>query len=111
MKLINQRKKIVRYTKKLNSTNLSSLRSGNISIRAKNKGINGFFITPSGINYSSLKPKDIIFVSLKGQFNKKKGKPSSDEQATLKTISVMLYSFKSLKTTSFPNFSITFCSI
>ena len=78
MNLINQRKKIVRYTKKLNSTNLSSLRSGNISIRAKNKGINGFFITPSGINYSSLKPKDIIFVSLKGQFNKKKGKPSSE---------------------------------
>ena len=78
MNLINLSKKIVRYTKKLNSTNLSSLRSGNISIRAKNKGINGFFITPSGINYSSLKPKDIIFVSLKGQFNKKKGKPSSE---------------------------------
>ena len=78
MNLINLSKKIIRYTKKLNSTNLSSLRSGNISIRAKNKGINGFFITPSGINYSSLKPKDVIFVSLKGQFNKKKGKPSSE---------------------------------
>ena len=74
MNLINLSKKIVRYTKKLNSTNLSSLRSGNISIRVKNKGINGFFITPSGINYSSLKPKDIIFVSLKGQFKKKKRK-------------------------------------
>tara|TARA_Y100001970_G_scaffold247191_1_gene315743 strand:+ start:2313 stop:2963 length:651 start_codon:yes stop_codon:yes gene_type:complete len=78
MNLINLSKKIVRYTKKLNSTNLSSLRSGNISIRVKKKGINGFFITPSGINYSSLRPQDIIFVSLKGRFDKKKAKPSSE---------------------------------
>ncbi len=78
MNLIKLSKKIIRYTKKLNSTNLSSLRSGNVSIRAKKKGINGFFITPSGVNYSSLKPKDIVFVSLKGRFDKKKGKPSSE---------------------------------
>ncbi len=78
MNLIKLSKKIIRYTKKLNSTNLSSIRSGNISIRTKKKGINGFFITPSGVNYSSLKPKDIVFVSLKGRFDKKKGKPSSE---------------------------------
>ena len=78
MNLIKLRKKFIRYTKKLNSTNWSSLRSGNVSIRAKKKGINGFFITPSGVNYSSLKPKDIVFVSLKGRFDKKKGKPSSE---------------------------------
>ena len=78
MNLIKLSKKIIRYTKKLNSTNLSSLRSGNVSIRAKKKGINGFFITPSGVNYSSLKPKDIVFVSLKGRFDKKRGKPSSE---------------------------------
>ena len=78
MNLIKLSKKIIRYTKKLNSTNLSSLRSGNVSIRAKKKGINGFFITPSGVNYSSLKPKDIVFVSLRGRFDKKRGKPSSE---------------------------------
>ncbi len=70
--------KVIKYSKKLNTTNLSALRSGNISLRAKKNGVEGFYITPSGRKYSSLKPKDIIFVSLKGIFDKKKGKPSSE---------------------------------
>ena len=70
--------KVIKYSKKLNLTNLSALRSGNISVRAKEKGIEGFYITPSGRKYSSLKVKDIVFVSLKGIFDKKKGKPSSE---------------------------------
>ncbi len=69
---------IIKYSKKLNITNLSALRSGNISVRAKEKGVEGFYITPSGKKYSSLKIKDIVFVSLKGIFDKKKGKPSSE---------------------------------
>ena len=69
---------VIKYSKKLNITNLSALRSGNISVRAKEKGVDGFYITPSGREYSSLKPKDIIFVSLKGIYDKKKGKPSSE---------------------------------
>ena len=69
---------IIKYSKKLNTTNLSSLRSGNISLRANERGIEGFYITPSGRKYSSLKSKDIVFVSLKGVFDKKKGKPSSE---------------------------------
>ena len=69
---------IINYSKKLNSTNLSALRSGNISARVKKDGIEGFYITPSGMKYSSLKVKDIVFVSLKGVFDKKKGKPSSE---------------------------------
>jgi len=69
---------VIKYSKKLNITSLSSLRSGNISVRAKEKGVNGFYITPSGRKYSSLKPRDIVFVSLKGVYDKKKGKPSSE---------------------------------
>ena len=69
---------IIKYSKKLNVTNLSALRSGNISVRAKEKGIDGFYITPSGRTYSSLKTKDIVFVSLKGIYRKKGGKPSSE---------------------------------
>ena len=64
---------IIKYSKKLNITNLSALRSGNISARAKEKGVDGFYITPTGRKYASLKPKDIIFVSLKGFYDKKKG--------------------------------------
>ena len=65
---------IIKYSKMLNSRKLSSLRSGNISVRYKN----GFLITPSGKKYSSLKNKDIVFVSLDGSFDKKKGIPSSE---------------------------------
>jgi len=64
---------IIKFSKMLNSKNLSALRSGNISARYKD----GFLITPSGKKYSSLKNKDIVFVSLDGKFNKKKGIPSS----------------------------------
>ncbi len=64
---------IIKYSKKLNNRGLSALRSGNISIRFEN----GFFITPSGIKYSSLKTKDIVYVNLDGTFNKKQ-KPSSE---------------------------------
>ena len=70
--------KVIKYSKKLNITNLSALRSGNISVRAREKGVEGFYITPSGMKYSSLKIKDIVFVSLKGIYNKKKNKPSSE---------------------------------
>ena len=69
---------VIKYSKKLNITNLSALRSGNISVRVKEKGVNGFYITPSGMKYPSLKKKDIVFVSLKGIFDKKKNKPSSE---------------------------------
>ena len=69
---------VIKYSKKLNTTNLSALRSGNISVRTKEKGIDGFYITPSGMKYSTLKIKDIVFVSLKGIFDKKKSKPSSE---------------------------------
>ena len=70
--------KVIKYSKKLNITNLSALRSGNISVRAREKGVEGFYITPSGMKYSSLNIKDIVFVSLKGIYDKKKNKPSSE---------------------------------
>jgi L-fuculose-phosphate aldolase len=69
---------VIKYSKKLNTTNLSALRSGNISVKAIEKGVDGFYITPSGMKYSTLKIKDIVFVSLKGVFDKKKNKPSSE---------------------------------
>tara|TARA_B100000674_G_C37906374_1_gene946331 strand:+ start:100 stop:744 length:645 start_codon:yes stop_codon:yes gene_type:complete len=72
------RAQVIKFAKKLNTTNLSALRSGNVSVRAKERNISGFYITPSGVKYSSLKPNDIVFVSLKGRFDKKKNKPSSE---------------------------------
>jgi L-fuculose-phosphate aldolase len=72
--MINLRAEVIKYAKMLNSRKLSALRSGNISCRYKD----GFLITPSGAKYSSLKNKDIVFVTLKGKFDKKKGIPSSE---------------------------------
>ena len=68
------RSEVIKYAKMLNSRKLSALRSGNISARFQD----GFLITPSGAKYSSLKNKDIVFVSLKGKFDEKKGIPSSE---------------------------------
>ena len=65
---------IIKFSKLLNSRKLSALRAGNISVRFKK----GFFITPSGKKYSSLKNKDIVYVSLNGKFDKKLGIPSSE---------------------------------
>ena len=70
MKLL--KSQVIKYSKRLNTTNLSALRSGNISIRARLNGVEGFYITPSGMKYSHLKTNDIVFVSLKGRFDKKK---------------------------------------
>ena len=70
----NLRTEIIKYSRMLNSKKLSALRSGNISSRYKN----GFLITPSGKKYSTLKNKDIVFVSLSGKYDKKNGSPSSE---------------------------------
>ena len=58
------KKEVIKYAKKLNTENLSPLRSGNISIRGTNNGVDGFFITPSGIKYEDLVAESIVFLEL-----------------------------------------------
>ena len=58
------KQQVIDYSLKLNSTNLSPLRSGNLSVRAKIDDDEGFYITPSGIKYEKLKLTDIVFMSL-----------------------------------------------
>ena len=72
--MLDKKQEVIEYAKKLNTENLSALRSGNISIRYKD----GFLITPSGVKYSLLKNEDIVFVSLDGKFETSKHKPSSE---------------------------------
>ena len=79
----NFRTEVIKYAKKLNSSNLSPLRSGNISIRAEQDGKEGFFITPSGIKYDQLKEESIVFLDLDENLNndkisKKDLNPSSE---------------------------------
>ena len=64
MNNIKEREEVIKFSLKLNDTNLSPLRSGNISVRGFEDGKEGFFITPSGKKYESLIPEDIVFLSL-----------------------------------------------
>jgi L-fuculose-phosphate aldolase len=80
MKNLDQRNQIIEYSLKLNSTNLSPLRSGNISIRTKEDEKDGYLITPSGKKYETLKPEDIVFMSLNEDTENEgsSNKPSSE---------------------------------
>jgi len=80
MKNLDQRNKIIEFSLKLNSTNLSPLRSGNISLRAKKGDSDGYLITPSGKKYETLKPEDIVFMGLneEAKNNDFTNKPSSE---------------------------------
>ena len=63
------KEEVIKYAQKLNSTNLSPLRSGNVSVRAKKDDVDGFLLTPSGIKYETLKTDDIVFLSLREEYN------------------------------------------
>ena len=80
MKNIDKKNQIIEYSLKLNSTNLSPLRSGNISLRAKEDDKDGYLITPSGKKYETLKPENIVFMSLseESEKNDSANKPSSE---------------------------------
>jgi len=80
MKNLDQRNKIIEFSLKLNSTNLSPLRSGNISLRSKENSKDGYLITPSGKKYETLKPEDIVFMGIneEEENNDSNNKPSSE---------------------------------
>ena len=80
MKNLDQRNQIIEYSLKLNSTNLSPLRSGNISLRGIEDDIEGYLITPSGKKYETLKANDIVFMGLNEveEKNDSTNKPSSE---------------------------------
>ena len=77
MKNLEKRKEVIKYSIKLNTTNLSPLRSGNISVRSIENSVEGFLITPSGKKYDTLKEEDIVFVSSDGNHDINL-KPSSE---------------------------------
>ena len=70
--MLEKKQEVIEYAKKLNTENLSPLRSGNISIRGINQGIDGFFITPSGVKYDDLTTNSIVFLELNEINNIKK---------------------------------------
>ena len=67
--MIELKKEVIKYAQKLNSTNLSPLRSGNVSVRATQDGVEGFLLTPSVKRYETLIPEDIVFLALKEKYD------------------------------------------
>ena len=65
----NLKEEVIKFAQKLNSTNLSPLRSGNVSVRTAINNIEGFLITPSGIKYELLKETDVVFLELNKEYD------------------------------------------
>ena len=55
---------IIKYANMLNSEKLSTLRSGNVSLRYKN----GFLITPTSLPYNEMSPEDIVEMDWNGEY-------------------------------------------
>ena len=67
--MLELKKEVIKYAQKLNSTNLSPLRSGNVSVRVIKDNIEGFYLTPSGKRYEDLVTDDIVFLSIKEEYD------------------------------------------
>lgn len=78
MLLIDEREKIVEYGIKLITSNLTNGTSGNLSIYNREKGL--IAISPSGIDYLEIKPKDVVVLNFDGEILDGDGKPSSEYQ-------------------------------
>ncbi|MAH89480.1 MAG: class II aldolase [Pelagibacterales bacterium] len=74
---INKKKEIIKYLKLFVIDSFSPIRSGNISIKYKLKGKEGFLISPSGKKNIELTTKDLVFVSMQADIEKNKI-PSSE---------------------------------
>ncbi|SCA57273.1 L-fuculose phosphate aldolase [Candidatus Terasakiella magnetica] len=67
------RQDVIDTALKMNALGINQGTSGNVSARSKN----GFFITPSGMDYDQLDPQDIVEVRKDGSYHGKL-KPSSE---------------------------------
>ena len=62
MKNLKEREDIIKFALMLNTTNLSPLRSGNLSIRVIENDVEGFLLTPSELNTKLLSQKILFFL-------------------------------------------------
>jgi L-fuculose-phosphate aldolase len=64
MRLERERKEIVRFGRRLLSSGLTAGTGGNLSIANRKKNL--VAITPSGVDYLEMSPKDIVLVGMEG---------------------------------------------
>ncbi len=78
MILKKEREEIVEYGKKLIESGLTKGTGGNLSVLNRNEKL--MAISPSGIDYFKIKPKDIVVLDLEGNIVDGDKKPSSELQ-------------------------------
>lgn len=76
MILLEERKEIVEYGKKLITSNLTKGTGGNLSIYNRKEKL--MAISPSGIDYFKIKPEDVVVLDLHGNIIDGERKPSSE---------------------------------
>ena len=67
MKLLHERKEIIKYSLKMVKSGLTTGSGGNLSIFNRDEGL--IAITPSGIEYYELTPQDIILLDIDGNIS------------------------------------------
>lgn len=76
MRLQNEREQLVTYGKRLITSHLTTGSGGNLSILNREEGL--VAITPSGMDYFTTQPEDIVILDLDGNIVEGKRKPSSE---------------------------------
>lgn len=54
---------VIETARRMNALGINVNKSGNVSVRASLDGLDGFFITPTGIDYDLLEVEDIVFIA------------------------------------------------
>lgn len=57
-----ERGEVIETARRMNALGINVNKSGNVSLRAEFNGIEGFLITPTGIDYEELEKEDIVFI-------------------------------------------------
>ena len=81
MRMLKERELVVKYGKKLITSNLTTGSGGNISIYNKEQGL--VAISPSGMDYFETNIEDVIIIDLDGNVVEGKLKPSSETEMHL----------------------------
>ena len=98
-----ERNLVVEYGKKLVTENLTDGTGGNISIYDPEQGL--MCISPSGMDYFSIKPEDVVVMNLDGEIVDGDKKPSSE-----KDLHIQMYKHKPGMTATVHTHSM-FCTV
>ena len=71
------RRQLIETACRMAPANLNRGGAGNLSVRTRENGLDGYLITPSGMDYEVLVPEDIVFMRLDGTPDGRR-KPSSE---------------------------------